>query len=151
MVQIRTLTPAIKREIIIPDEEIGVSRYGTQHHGHSIAPAASMAMANRVANIPEAQKLDLPVFQPAQGRRRFCFITGAYVRDLPALPLPRAPKRTVEPYQVAGGKPFWIVDRETGARQRRICAQTAHQAQQVAAAFAEANGFPANTCYAEAE
>lgn len=148
---IRTLTPAVKREIVIADEEIGRVRYGTQHQGHSIAPAASMAMANRATDIREDQKLDLPGFQPATGRRRYDFTTGAYVRDLPALPTPRAPKRTVEPYQVAGGKPFWIIDRETGTRQRRICAQTAHQAQQVAAAFAEANGFEPSACYAEAE
>lgn len=152
--KISTLTPASgPRIIVIPDNHIGVPRYGTyavvsRPAEHTIAPAASQRMANRQPNIPETQLLGLPGPSQPRGKRRYDAALDCYVAP-PRAPDPvmRRPRDMAPPRQ-GSGRAWWIVDRETGCNLRKICAQTAAQAQQVAAEFAVNNGFAAADCYA---
>lgn len=151
MVQVRTLTPSTKRVIHIPDELIGVSRYGSFSHvdqptEHKVIP---ISIKPSYDPVPEHQKLDLPTAPKPKGLRAFDRTIGAYVlAPRPPLPAPVAPRPTVPPWGDTEGPEYWIVDRDTGYDLRKIRAQTAARAQQFAADFALANGFKAGDCYA---
>lgn len=156
--EIRTLTPREKRVIIVPDEEIGLGRYGTyvdsprRPQDHSVAPAASMAMANRGGSVPLRQQLDLPTQARATGMRVYDRRVDAWIAP-PPRPIEvdhRVPRPSVAARN-EGGEPYWIYDRLTGARMRRICAQTYASAQQIAAEYALNHGLAAGDAYAKRE
>ena len=151
MVQVRTLTPAVKRVIHIPDDQIGVQRYGTYTHAarpteHKVVP---ISIKPAYDPVPEVQKLDLPTQARPTGLRIYDRTIGAYVRPpLPALPAPVVPGSITSAYTDAEGAEYWLMDRLTGHRLRKVRAQTAARAQTFAADFARANGFTSGDCYA---
>lgn len=154
--EIRTLTPREKRVIMVPDEDIGRGRYGTYVDSprrpaeHSVAPAASMAMANRGASIPEIQQLDLPRQAKATGLRIYDARIDAWVAP-PKPPIDvdhRVPRPSIAARNEMG-EAYWIYDRLTGARMRRICAQTYASAQQIAAEYAVNHGLAPGDAYAK--
>jgi hypothetical protein len=152
--KISTLTPSTgPRTIVIPDDYIGVPRYGSYSfvsapQAHMVAPAASVAMANRHPMIPACQDLGLPNAPTPSGPRRYDEALGCYVRA-PRRPTPvmKRPREWALPRE-SHGSDYWIMDRETGCRLRKICAQTVAEAQQIAAEFAVNNGGQASDCYA---
>ena len=156
MVQVRTLTPSVKRVIHIPDDLIGVQRYGTYAHverpaEHQIGPAASQRMANRQPKIPERHKLDLPSMAKPTGLRTYDRTIGAFVKPpLPPLPEPVVPGPIISAYSDSKGSEYWLMDRLTGHRLRKVRAPTPARAQTFAADFARANGFKPGDCYAAA-
>ena len=151
MVQVRTFTPAVKRVIHIPDELIGVSRYGSFSHvdpvtEHKVVP---ISIKPSWDPIPAAQRADVEPAPKDHRPRIFDRSILAYVlAPRPPLPAPVAPRPTVPPWGDTEGPEYWIVDRDTGYDLRKIRAQTAARAQQFAADFALANGFKAGDCYA---
>lgn len=154
----RNLTPSTGPRIeVIADEQIGVRRYGTYAHASrpqtfTVAPSASMAMANRAPAIPETQQLDLPTQGKAHGLRIYDRRIDAYVAP-PRPPIPvemRAPQPTMVPYSESGPA-YWVMDRTTGARMHRFCAQTPARAQQIANDYAINNGGSHGDAYAMPE
>lgn len=153
--EIRTLTPSKKRELNIPDEMIGIPRYGTyvdaprREAAQTVAPAASMRMANRTPTIPEAQRLDLPTQAKASGLRIYDRRIDAWVAP-PKPPIDvddRAPAPSIKA-RSEGGDAYWIVCRVTGVKMRRICAQTSASAAQIAGEYALNHGLSAADAYA---
>lgn len=150
---VRTLTPKNPRVIQIPDEEIGARRYGTYAHAarpqaHQIGPAASQRMANRLPNIPEDQRLDLPTQAPCDGLRVYDRRIDAWTREPRRIDVcDRKPGVSVNA-RSEGGKPYWIVDRQTGSKMRKITALTPASAQQIASEYAINNGCNPGDAYA---
>lgn len=156
MTRITTLTPREKRLIVVPDEEIGRGRYGTYVDSprrpaeHSVAPAASMAMANRAPTIPETQLLDLPRAAKPTGLRIYDRRIDAWVAP-PKPPIDvdhRRPKPSIAARNEQG-EAYWIYDRSTGARMRRINAASYASAQQIAAEYAVNHGLAPGDAYAK--
>lgn len=154
--EIRTLTPSQKREIVIPDEEIGLSRYGTyveaprRQTAQTVAPAASMAMANREPAIPERHKLGLPTQARATGLRVYDRRVDAWVAPpKPPIDLDRRKPKPSIAARNEMGEAYWIYDRSTGARMRRITAASYASAQQIAAEYALNHGLSAGDAYAK--
>lgn len=149
---IRNLTPAEKRVIHIPDEEIGLRRFGTyvdgpsrpaEHHVRTPSP-------NPLDPIPARQQLDLPRQARATGLRIYDRRVDAWIAP-PKPPIDvdqRQPKPSIQA-RSESGDPYWIYDRSTGARMRRICAQTPARAQQIAAEYALNHGLAASDAYAK--
>lgn len=151
MPQIRTLTPAVKRVIAIPDELIGVPRYGSFSHVDPVTEHKVIPISIKPSwdPIPAAQRADVEPAPKDHRPRIFDRSILAYVlAPRPPLPAPVAPRPTVPPWGDTEGPEYWIVDRDTGYDLRKIRAQTAARAQQFAADFALANGFKAGDCYA---
>ena len=153
MVQVRTLTPSVKRVIHIPDDLIGVQRYGTYAHverpaEHKVVP---ISIKPSYDPIPEHQKLDLPPMAKPRGPRIYDRTIGAFVKaPRPPLPAPVVPGPIISAYSDSEGSEYWLMDRLTGHRLRKVRAQTAARAQTFAADFARANGFEPGDCYAAA-
>lgn len=150
---IRTLTPQTPRIIHVPDNQIGLARYGTYvedpapEQEHQIGPAASQAMANRAA---PAGDLELPGQAKVSGWAKYDRAIDAWVKP-PKPPIDVDEKIPAPSPPVWGGSSgpwFWVMCRETGVRMVRFRAQTAAQAQTIAGIYATAHKLPASAAYA---